>query len=102
VVEPARQVARPRERPHHNSRLGVLFFRERRDPQRGEEPRHEVLFEASRQDQDDDEIMNNYKLLSCGGCGTVCLMHKCFGISDDDPIEDEDEDNLLGGTYGDQ
>jgi hypothetical protein len=28
---------------------------------------HGVLFETSLQDQDDDEIMNNYKLLSCRG-----------------------------------
>jgi len=27
----SRQVARPREWPHHNGLLGVLFFRERRD-----------------------------------------------------------------------
>jgi hypothetical protein len=61
---------------------------------------HEVLFETSRQDQDDDEIMNNYKLLSCGGCGTVCLMHKSFGINDDGLLEDEDEDaRMPRGTF---
>src|ERR1700680_1134621 len=59
---------------------------------------HEVLFETSRQDLEDDEIMNNYKLLSCGGCGTVSLMHKRFGISDDEPFEDEDDVRMPRGT----
>jgi hypothetical protein len=62
---------------------------------------HEVLFKINRLDLNDAEMMSSYKLLSCGGCATVCLMHERFGISDDELNEDEDDDNVRmpRGTY---
>jgi Domain of unknown function (DUF4145) len=38
---------------------------------------HEVLFETKREHQGRDD--NTYKLLSCGGCGTVSMMHVWTG-----------------------
>jgi hypothetical protein len=49
---------------------------------------HDVLFEVTRQGLDDDDITNTHKLLSCCGCGTVCMIHKWFGTHDDDILKE--------------
>lgn len=49
---------------------------------------HEVLFEITRPDLDDDEITNTHKLLSCHGCGSVCMIHRWFGTDDEEILEE--------------
>ena len=46
--------------------------------------KHEALHDDRRPDVVDEEIMHEYTLLACRGCGTVCLIHRWFGSHDDE------------------
>ena len=41
--------------------------------------RHEVLFETSQQDE---ETLDTYAMMSCGGCSTICMGHQRRWIND--------------------